>query len=159
MICTTVPNFEESLVFSPPSYALMSQKHKPSLASDVVTILQKYLAKIQYFSPAKIEIKWMTVFYFVPSDIDECAEGNKCGEGSCRNTPGSFVCVCQNGSVFSYIVNTVINRYNVLYITLNLIKYDDAYVMCYVQLHSLVYRRNFINLQVFSFWSSILGNK
>lgn len=37
------------------------------------------------------------VFVSVPPDVDEC-QSNPCINGECRNSPGSFVCLCSMGS-------------------------------------------------------------
>lgn len=33
----------------------------------------------------------------VPVDVDECAVGNPCGNGTCTNVVGSFECNCEEG--------------------------------------------------------------
>lgn len=33
----------------------------------------------------------------VHADVDECAVGNPCGNGSCANVMGSFECNCEEG--------------------------------------------------------------
>ncbi|XP_022358685.1 growth arrest-specific protein 6 isoform X2 [Enhydra lutris kenyoni] len=34
-------------------------------------------------------------------NVDECADGGACGEAHCKNLPGSYSCVCDEGYVFS----------------------------------------------------------
>ncbi|XP_057162908.1 growth arrest-specific protein 6 isoform X2 [Ursus arctos] len=34
-------------------------------------------------------------------DVDECANGDACGEARCRNLPGSYSCLCDEGYAFS----------------------------------------------------------
>lgn len=35
------------------------------------------------------------------ADIDECADADACGEARCRNLPGSYSCLCDEGYAFS----------------------------------------------------------
>ena len=35
------------------------------------------------------------------ADIDECADADACGEARCKNLPGSYSCLCDEGYEFS----------------------------------------------------------
>lgn len=41
---------------------------------------------------------WNSGFF---ADIDECADADACGEAHCRNLPGSYSCLCDEGYAFS----------------------------------------------------------
>ena len=45
------------------------------------------------------------------SDIDECAENRGlCANGRCRNTPGSYICLCQPGYEVSRDGSTCVGK-------------------------------------------------
>lgn len=49
------------------------------------------------------------------SDIDECVENKQiCDGGQCRNSPGSYTCVCPIGFVQSKITKMCEGRYILL---------------------------------------------
>ena len=40
--------------------------------------------------------------YFIYSDVDECNGSNyDCGNGTCVNIPGSYICNCPPGYIFN----------------------------------------------------------
>lgn len=39
--------------------------------------------------------------FFLLADIDECADLEACGEARCKNLPGSYSCLCDEGFAYS----------------------------------------------------------
>lgn len=46
----------------------------------------------------KVSLSFVKVYLFLsPADVNEC-ESSPCINGDCKNSPGSFLCLCSMGS-------------------------------------------------------------
>ena len=93
------------------------------------------------------------LLFYYPSDIDECSVWfpNRChSKASCKNTPGSFLCICERG----YTGNGTVSEGEIIYLLHSVIESNEFNLA-----DSRRYKRNFMstnglitnNLPVFCF--------
>jgi len=79
------------------------------IAACLQTHAQFYLTS----APKKL-LNYLLITYIYVTDINECGlSDNVCGNGTCENTAGRFICHCLPGFESTMMMQVCMGRYNV----------------------------------------------